>query len=274
MRDRLLVAAIGIPILLLVIIVLPKIALALLVAGMCFLAATELLGTTRLLRHPRLRLYSAMLAALVPIWCFLGQPKLPLSMALLIYFLLILGELLPAFESLRISQVSVGLLGALLVPYLLSAMVRLMMLEQGRFYVISLLVITFLADGGAYFAGCAFGKHKMAPNLSPHKTVEGLLGGFFAAVLAMLAYAAVCRYGFKLQVNYVAALVYGVVGAGASVLGDLGFSAIKRQTGIKDYGNLLPGHGGILDRFDSMVTTAPVIEVLVAFLPLFGGKIA
>ena len=130
--------------------------------------------------------------------------------------------------------------------------------------------MAFSADSFAYFAGRACGKHKLAPVISPHKTVEGAVGGVLGSVALMLLYALVI-HRFHVPVRYGAAAVYGVLGAFASMLGDLTFSVIKRQTGIKDYGNLLPGHGGILDRFDSMIVVAPLTEILVRLLPFFEG---
>jgi phosphatidate cytidylyltransferase len=274
MKARLLVAAIGVPFVLLVIIVFPKWVLAVLMAAMCAIAVYELLHVTHLLSHARVMLYTAILAALVPIWSYFGGPLPAAITALTVYCILLFVELLAAYRTLRVESLCTALLAGILIPVLLSSLVRLMQLEHGRIYLCIPIAIAFLADGGAYFAGRAFGKHKMAPHVSPHKTVEGLIGGILTALIAMLIYAVVCRYGFHYKVNYLAAAIYGLVGAGASVLGDLGFSAIKRQTGIKDYGHLLPGHGGVLDRFDSMVLVAPVIEVLVWLMPLLGGKIA
>jgi len=91
-----------------------------------------------------------------------------------------------------------------------------------------------------------------------------VLGG----ILLMMLYALILKLGFDFKVNLAAAVVYGIMGAVTCVLGDLVFSVVKRQTGIKDYGNLLPGHGGILDRFDSMTLVAPLVEALLLFLPL------
>jgi len=129
-------------------------------------------------------------------------------------------------------------------------------------------VLAFLSDTGAYFTGLKFGKHKLAPVISPKKTIEGVVGGVLGAILGMIIYCLVLRMAFGFQVNYLYAVLYGIVGSAAGVFGDLCFSVIKRQTQIKDYGNLFPGHGGILDRFDSMMVVAPLVEILMMLLPV------
>ncbi|MBR2033651.1 MAG: phosphatidate cytidylyltransferase [Alphaproteobacteria bacterium] len=128
-------------------------------------------------------------------------------------------------------------------------------------------VIAFLSDTFAYFVGCAIGKHKLAPVISPKKSVEGLVGGVLGAMAGMLVYGLILNFTFDFTVNYGYLLIYGLFGSLAGVFGDLCFSAIKRQTGIKDYSNLIPGHGGILDRFDSMIVVGPLVEVLLILLP-------
>ena len=95
-----------------------------------------------------------------------------------------------------------------------------------------------------------------------------MVGGALASVLGMLLYTLIMGTFFQMQVNYLAAVVFGLASAAGSVFGDLCFSVIKRQTGIKDYGNLIPGHGGILDRFDSMMVVGPLAEALLILLPM------
>ena len=94
------------------------------------------------------------------------------------------------------------------------------------------------------------------------------IGGVLAAVIGMLLFSLILDLAFGFTVRYGYALIYGVVGSAVSVFGDLCFSVIKRQNGIKDYGNLIPGHGGVLDRFDSMVIVAPVTEAMLILIPL------
>ena len=94
------------------------------------------------------------------------------------------------------------------------------------------------------------------------------MGGIVAAIVGMLIYCFVLQVCFKLRTNYLAALLYGILGACGGVFGDLCFSVVKRQTGVKDYGNLIPGHGGILDRFDSMMVVGPLAEILLLLIPL------
>ena len=144
---------------------------------------------------------------------------------------------------------------------------------NGRYLIMVAFILAFTSDSGAYFVGRAFGKHKLAPVISPKKTVEGLIGGVLSAVLFMVVYAIILQFGFHFRVNYGWAIVYGILGSLASVLGDLTFSVIKRQTGIKDYGKLLPGHGGILDRFDSMVVVGPLTEAMILLMPLISFKL-
>ena len=146
-------------------------------------------------------------------------------------------------------------------------MVRILSSNTGRYVILIPFVIACCCDAGAYFIGIRFGKHKLAPVVSPNKTIEGVLGGLATAVVGMLIYALILDLAFQFTVNYGLAILYGLGGAFAGVFGDLCFSIIKRQTGIKDYGNLIPGHGGILDRFDSMMTVAPLVEALLIIAP-------
>ena len=126
--------------------------------------------------------------------------------------------------------------------------------------------IPWVADAGAYFAGVKLGKRKLCPKISPKKTVEGALGGLLAGVLSALIFGFVFDFIFGYSyVNYFALIIIGIINTPLSMLGDLGFSIIKRNLGIKDYGSIIPGHGGVLDRFDSVVVTAPLVYIVSLF---------
>lgn len=267
MRTRILVAAIGLPLLLGIVLVLPPVATAILVAAMCGIAAYELLYTTGLLRHLRILIYTVVTSTAVCAWSLLDRNPAIGGAAVLLFVVALFCEMLAEHSQLKFRSVCVALFAGLLIPWMLGALIRIRSMELGRFYILAVLILTMVPDSGAYFIGRAIGKRKLAPIISPNKTVEGALGGAACGVAAMLLYALVLQFAFKLEVNIPLAILYGLLGAGGSVLGDLAFSVIKRQTKIKDYGNLLPGHGGILDRFDSMMLVAPMVEILLLTIP-------
>ena len=267
MKTRILVALIGLPLLLVIVLVLPSVATAILVTAMCILAVYELLIGAGFCKHVRIFLYSCCMAFVVCLWSWLGMPRTLGVIALLVYFCALFGEMLAAHAKLDFRTVCAAVFAGLVIPYLLGTLIRLRVLEQGKFFIIAVFVLTMVPDSGAYFAGRAFGKHKLCPVISPHKTVEGAVGGVVSTVIFMLLYTLLLQKAFDFQVNYLLAVVYGILGAGASMLGDLTFSVIKRQAKIKDYGTLLPGHGGILDRFDSTTVVAPLVEALLLIAP-------
>ena len=154
----------------------------------------------------------------------------------------------------------------IVIPWMLSSLVRLGLNDPKAPYLLLPFVITWLSDSGAFFVGRSLGKTKLAPALSPHKTVEGCVGGFVCAIAAAMLYGLVLHLcGYRVQIGLLA--IYGFFGSLAGQAGDLAFSAIKREHGVKDYSNLLPGHGGMLDRFDSTIFTAPMLELLVLLAP-------
>lgn len=267
MKTRVLVAAIGLPLLLLVVLVLPSVATAILVAAMSIVAVYELLIVTGFVRHVRIFAYSSVMAMLVSVWSWLGMPRAFGMLAVTVYLCALFGELLAAHTELKLRTVCIAIFGGLVVPFLLSALVRLRVFPHGRFYILTAFLLTMIPDTGAYFVGIFFGKKKLCPEISPNKTVEGALGGVAATVLCMLLFTLILQLGFKFKVNYFYAILYAILGAGGSILGDLTFSVIKRQARIKDYGSLLPGHGGVLDRFDSTVVVAPLVEMLLLIIP-------
>ncbi len=267
MKTRILAAVVLVPLLLLVLFALPPIFTAVLFSVMCAIGAYELLWGTGLVKHPRLIAYSALIGASVAIWCYFGCPYVWGMLGGLAFCFLLFGEMLISKAKLPFDKVLLCIGAGLLVPYLLCAILRIRMMELGIYFVLLPFAMAFLSDSGAYFVGVFFGKHKLAPTISPKKTVEGFFGGVAGGVLGVMIYGLVLSLGFQLQVNFLYGIVYGVLGSLASVLGDLTFSVIKRQTGIKDYGNLIPGHGGVLDRFDSMTVVAPLAEALLLVMP-------
>lgn len=268
MKTRILAAAALLPLLLIVVLVLPKVCTAVLFGAMAAIGAYELMQGTGLVKHGRLLLYGMAVAFLVPIWGFYGLVYVWGLLGILVFVSLLYMELLLSKGKLPYKSVAITFMAGIVVPFLFSALVRLFAQPYGRRVIFIPFVLAFLSDTGAYFAGRFFGKRKLAPTISPNKTVEGVVGGVAGSVVGMLIYCLIMQLGFGMKSNYLYAVVYGIVGALAGVFGDLSFSAIKRQTGIKDYGNLIPGHGGILDRFDSMTLVAPLAEVLMLLIPV------
>ena len=268
MLKRTLTGIALIAVLVIVLLVLPDVFSAVLLSFMVAVAAAELLRTTGLVEDTSLQAF-ACVAAIAMVW--LGYFDLPYAYwlaLLLIFTVMCFAQMLKTSGQLPFQQVAITLAAGLLIPFLLSALMRIRLLDYGKYLIPAPFVMAFLPDTGAYLVGSAFGKHKLCPNISPKKTVEGLVGGILGGIVGMIVYGLILSKAFGFQVNYLFAAAYGAIGAGAATFGDLMFSVIKRQTGIKDYGKLLPGHGGILDRFDSVTIVAPVAELLLLILPM------
>lgn len=268
MRTRILVAAVGLPLLLIVLLVLPPVFTAILICAMSVIAVYELLYGTGLVRNIYLMAASALMALVVCLWSYGGCPWTWGIVALWLYFMALFAILIASRGRLPIGQVCIAAFSGIVIPLFWSSLTRILLMGYGRIYILIPLILSFSADSGAYFVGVAIGKHKMAPNISPKKSWEGAVGGVLSAMVCMFLYALILNLAFRFEVRYGFALLYGLVGSVTCILGDLTYSVIKRQVGIKDYGNLLPGHGGVLDRFDSMSLVAPLAECLLLLMPI------
>ena len=268
MKKRVVTAAILIPVLVLVALVAPKIVAAVVWGVLLMIGVYELLYTTGLVQHPRMVLYSALMALATSLWSHYGANQGIALLGILVFFILLFSELMANHVKISLEMITYCFFAGAILPYLLCAIIRILSMASGRYLIAIPFVVAFLSDAGAYFAGSTFGKHKLAPVVSPNKTVEGVVGGLVSAMVGMLVYAVLLQLVFRFQVNYGAALLYGFLGSAVGVFGDLSFSIIKRLSGIKDFGTLIPGHGGFYDRFDSMVTVAPLMEALILLLPV------
>lgn len=268
MKKRIITAAIGIPVLLLLLLVLPEIAATVVFGLLLAVGAYEFLYRTELVRRPRMVAYSAIAAFMLSIWSYYGGLTSFLMLGLIVFFMLLFSEVMMDHVKVPVESIGLCTLGGFVIPLLLSSLIRILMGTNGRYVVLVPFTIAFLSDAGGYFIGLRFGRHKLAPVISPKKTLEGVLGGLGFSLVGMIVYCLVLQLALKFRVNYGAAILYALAGSGCGVMGDLCFSVVKRQTGIKDYGNLLPGHGGFLDRFDSLVLVAPFVEAMLLILPL------
>ncbi|MEA4894264.1 MAG: phosphatidate cytidylyltransferase [Oscillospiraceae bacterium] len=269
MKTRTIVGLTAIPLFILLIFFAPLWAFSILVGLISLGSAWEILRCVDSSLPLRFRVYAAVTGFAMPVAFALLREDAVVSTAIFVISALMFAELLFSFkkeEHIKLETVLYVILAGGIMPMLLISLVRIGVIESSPAYVFLPFVAAFSSDSGAYFAGYFWGKKKAFPHLSPKKTVAGCVGGLVSAVLLMLLYGLVIsRFGF--EVNYLLLAVYGLFGSLACQFGDLVFSAIKRQYGVKDYGNLIPGHGGMLDRFDSMHFTAPMIELLVVVLP-------
>lgn len=190
---------------------------------------------------------------------------------MLFFSCLLLGLLLHlvfAHKEYTIVDVCVTFMGFFYVTFLLFHILAVRNYMYGSLFVWLIFISAWGSDTGAYFSGMLFGKRKLCPELSPKKTVEGAIGGIIGAGLLACLYAAVMT---QIQMVPITNFVFistciGALGGAISQLGDLTASSIKRFVNIKDYGNLFPGHGGVLDRFDSILFTAPFVYYIMTWL--------
>lgn len=150
-----------------------------------------------------------------------------------------------------------------------SSMVVIRYSSNGKYLYLLAFLGAWVCDTFAYFVGRAFGKHKLIPEISPKKTVEGSIGGIVFTVISFVVYGLIVNNLFEsADLNYIKLCILGLVLSVVSQIGDLVASTIKRQNDLKDYGNLFPGHGGVLDRFDSVMLTAPTLYIFTVFFNL------
>lgn len=275
LAKRIIVAVIFVPILFVIMMFLPPVVWTVVVAFISALAAYELLRATGQGKVTApMQAVAILSAAVIPFSCWLGLGTLVIAACAFVVGAVSFWCAIRAYDdqggvSIGLYQVLLAVFAGVLIPAGLSSLVVLKCMEQGRYLVLLAVILAFVTDGGAYFAGVFLGKHRGITRVSPNKSLEGYIGGFVTGVIFAVVYGAVVSAITHLPVNYLSLALCGLLGALVTELGDLSFSFIKRQYGVKDYGNLLPGHGGMLDRFDSMIFCGPVVLFLVTLLPVF-----
>ena len=275
MKNRLLVAGVGIPLILLVLFVLPEPLTPTAIALLSAIGTYEAMHAISM-NHPRIALYTAIVAMIVPFWVYGGESRTVALAVLLVYLILVFVEAFLSRFRVKIERVGSALFFALIISYCLSSIVRIGMMDLRTSYILLPLALAFATDAFAMLTGMFVRKRKgdegirqLAPVLSPKKTVEGSIGGLVGGVVVAILYGVVFHFITDVTVNYYFLAVYGILGAVISEFGDLSFSYIKRTRKIKDFGTLLPGHGGVLDRFDSVIFCAPLMEILIDWIPAF-----
>ena len=188
MKTRIMAAVVLIPVLLVLVLAAPKMISAVIFAALLAIGSYELLYRTHLVKHSRLVIYSSIMAFAVVMWSYAGAVHAWLLIGLLLYTIVLFTEMMVDHVKVRIEMIGLCFFAGAIVPFLLSSLIRILTMTTGRYVVLIPFAIAFLSDGGAYFAGLKFGKHKLAPVVSPNKTIEGALGGLVAAMLGMLIF--------------------------------------------------------------------------------------
>ena len=188
-----------------------------------------------------------------------------------VYTIIMLSAIVFFHEKISFKDFSYTFSMTLIITIALTSIVNLKQIDPGHstmFLVLSM-ASPWLADAGAYFVGVLFGKHKLCPKISPKKTIEGAIGGVIVCTISSCLIVLIFEkliYS-DLNINYINLLIITLIGSLLSIIGDLSFSVIKRSFSVKDYGDIIPGHGGILDRFDSVIIYAPFLYIISGYLP-------
>lgn len=279
MKQRLITAVVGISVGILVLCLNNTLVFPIFVAFIAIMSVQEILTVCGCRKYPVHFGMCLLFAAAIPMLTWFPQVGMVWRMfaASLIVFFMFAGYVAD-HKKLPFDKLAVMVTVTSLITFSITCLVSLKNMSDvhGICYVIMALMAAWIPDAGAYFVGTAIGKHKLCPDISPKKTVEGAVGGFLVTAVVFVFFGMGYKYfmhtvkGIDFDVNYIALAVIMLIAAVISMVGDLSASLLKREYNIKDYGKLLPGHGGVVDRFDSVFFVLPYIMLV---FNAFGQKI-
>jgi len=260
LKSRVLVSVVCIPLLLCIVLWAPIWVLRTALSILSMIAAGEMLMCVGLQKGKSLNLITVL--TLIAAMGTVFSPSYLWPVLWAVYVVLAFLYAIIRAGEVKFVQVLAGIFAVVIVPYSFSGLYRIYEMGLHRAYLLLPFILSFACDTFAYFVGCSIGKHKLAPKVSPKKSVEGSVGGLVGNVLCGLIFAFVMDRWFGGSIGYgsmaILALACGIV----AQVGDLSFSLVKREFGIKDYGKLFRAHGGVLDRFDSVLFVVPFIEII------------
>ncbi len=277
MKQRLITAVFGFAVLIPLMIFSYTPVFAVAVALFAAIGVFEMIGCIGLRGKLEVLLPSLIIAAAVPImsrYVVKLSGKISYCLAVIaavlfiyMYYLMVLAVVSKGTKN--IMDMSLVFLTTAYISIGFASILMLRDLPHGQFLYLLVFIGAWVTDGAAYFIGRAFGKHKLIPDVSPKKTVEGAIGGSIFCALSFLVYGLVVAHFSDSTVNSVEIIIAGLIISVISQFGDLIASLIKRHYGIKDYGKIFPGHGGVMDRFDSIISIAPFLLMLCAYPELY-----
>lgn len=243
-------------------------ALVAIMAFLCLVGNFELMRCIGIYKNYAIAIPQYIIALITPVFSRLGRENTAwikfIVFIQVIYILYLLSVAVFSHGKTKIHDITTTFAICTYINVGFSSIILLRDYEEiGKYIFLLVFVGAWMTDIFAYFTGLAFGKHKLIPDVSPKKTIEGSVGGIIFCAFAYVIYAIIVNNNFSIDVNIVAIGIFGVIISIVSQIGDLAASLIKREYGIKDYGKLFPGHGGVLDRFDSVLAVASVLMVLV-----------
>ena len=267
MKSRLLVAVVGLPLLFYIVLGAPAILMVVVLCLLAGIAAMELMKCVAGADKWNLLSSWTVICAVFTVSWYYDRP----GYLEILWFLYVVAAFFYAIlkaGEVPFQHILAGMFAVMLIPYSFGAFIRMEDAGVPRVCLLLPFVFSFLSDTGGYFAGRFFGRHKLAPKVSPKKTIEGSIGGLVGNALGGVIFAAVMNRWFDAGIvnSYAAMILLGLFCSVVAQIGDLSFSLIKREFGIKDYGHLFLEHGGVLDRFDSVLFVTPVIEIVFKFV--------
>ncbi len=280
MRTRIITGIIGLVVVVLALVFLHTPFFNILVSFFSVVAAYELMKANKTINNRPLMVLNFIFAAALPFATYLlGAVAAATVMA---YIIITIGILVFFYKSQNFNRYLIATAEIAFYTFSFYSIVTLrdmylvsgnaaFVKSDGIYFLLLGMAMAWGADTGAYFVGSFFGKRKMAPHVSEHKTWEGFAGGILSSVILCVLISVFYKIFAKYEIasiNYVAIIILAVFGAIVGVIGDLFASCIKRTNEIKDFGNLLPGHGGSLDRFDSFALVAPYLSIAINIIPI------
>ncbi len=242
------------------------------IAAFSAVGTFELINAVKCGKHKLLSCYCIISAFIIPFAVCLDIFAPYRLSALFVYVIGLLLIMLANHKSIKLMELAACGGAGLFIPMSLSCIIMIRYFYEsqsvGVFMIVYMLFCAWFGDGGAYFAGTFFGKHKLCPEISPKKTVEGLIGGIITVGIMVTIQCLVFNLliQHKVTMNYAVLIPISILASAIGVLGDLTASVIKRQYEIKDFGNFMPGHGGVLDRFDSVLFTVPFLFIVFSYI--------